>query len=87
MVATTWNKGFCDNHAKQPLIHLETTNMEVLDLTSWIPQALAIILNPFEFWNSLSFTFPHLQTPSFESNHIFTSFLVDLHANTLDAGQ
>jgi len=63
MVATTWNKDSCDNHSKQPLIHLETTNMKVLDLTSWIPQELAIVLDLVEFWNNPSFTFPHLHTP------------------------
>jgi len=49
MVATMWNNDFCDNHTKEPLIHLETTNMEVLVLSSWIPQALAIVLDLVEF--------------------------------------
>jgi len=81
VVVSTWNYEFCDNYSKKPLIHLESTNMKVFDLSSMVPQPLAIILNFFEFLDNPNFPFLHLNTPSFESNHIFPSFLVDLHAD------
>jgi len=76
MVASTWNYDFCDDHNKKPCIHLETTNMEVLDLNTRVPQALPIGFHFVEHLHNTNFTFPHLNSLLPKCNNILPSIFI-----------
>jgi len=75
MIISTGYLDFGDNHGKQPLIYLDSTNMKTFDFTSRPSKTVTIVLNLFELLYNTCFALPYLNTSLLKPVTSFQAFL------------